>query len=370
MQPTAWIRAALLGILIVALGIPPGAVTAALAQQEGPQTPPPAQQPEQPMPPTAPPQSQPQAQPQQKTPPLPQVSISVESNLVNVDATVTDQDGNIVTGLKKQNFRIFDNDQPQEITNFAPSDAPITICILMEFSSRAWGYFGYKAQEWAYNFLGHLNPQDWVALKTFDLKATIRVDFTQNKNEVEQAIATLGYTGFSEDNLFDSLLETLDQMRDVRGRKAILLIATGFDTLSRHTLDETYHRVRETDTTIFCVGMGEEIDLYAQGSDITYLQAKNELTTFANWTGGYAWFPRFQGEMNDIFNSVATYLRSQYTLGFVPSTPHDGKYHVLRVDVVDDQGSPLTLANKKGKQKKVVVYARHGYTSQTTAASD
>jgi len=365
MQPTAWVRAVLLGILIAALGIPPRAVTAALAQ-EGPQSPVPAEQPEQPKPPTTPPQGQ----PQQKTPPAPQVAISVQSNLVNVDATVTNQDGDIVAGLKKENFEIFDDDQQQQITNFAPSDAPITICILMEFSSRAWGYFGYKAQDWAYNFLSHLNAKDWVALKTFDLKSTIRVDFTQDKSEVQQAIATLGYPGFSEDNLFDSVLETLDEMRDVRGRKAILVIATGFDTISRHTLDETYHRVKETDTTIFCVGMGEEIELYGQGNDIGYLQAKNELTTFANWTGGYAWFPRFQGEMGDIFNSVAAFLRSQYTMGFVPSAPPDGKYHTLRVVAVDDQGNPLTLPNKKGKQKKVIVYARHGYTAQAASAEN
>ncbi len=365
MKPNTWFRAALLGILIAALGVPPGAITAALAQ-EGPQTAPPAEQPEQPKPPAA----QPQAPPQPKTPPLPQVAISVESNLVNVDATVTDDDGNIVTGLKKENFLIFDNNQPQQITNFAPSDAPITICILMEFSTRAWGYFGYKAEEWAYSFLSHLNDKDWVALTTFDLKPTIRVDFTQNKSEVQQAIATLGYPGFNEDNLFDSLLQTLDEMRDVRGRKAILIIATGFDTLSRHNLDETYHRVRETDTTIFCVGMGEEIELYGQGNDITYLQAKNELTTFANWTGGYAWFPRFQGEMGEIFSSVAAYLRNQYTIGFVPSTPPDGRFHTLRVEAVDNQGNPLTLANKKGKQKKVIVYARRGYTSQVISAGN
>ena len=367
MKANMWFRAVLLGALIAVLAVPPGAVRAALRQQEGPQTPPPAEQPEAPKPPAA--QPQPSPPPQQKIPAEPQSSISVQSNLVNVDATVTDADGNIVTGLKKENFEIFDNNQQQQITNFAPSDAPITICILMEFSSRAWGYFGYKAQEWSYYFLSHLNDKDWVALKTFDLKATVRVDFTQDKQEVQQAIATLGYPGFSEDNLFDSLLQTLDEMRDVRGRKAILIIATGFDTLSRHTLDETYHRVKETDTTIFCVGMGEEIELYGTGNDIGYLQAKNQLTTFANWTGGYAWFPRFEGEMNSIFGSVASYLRAQYTIGFIPNTQPDGKYHNIRVVAVDSGGSPLTLADKKGKQKKVVVYARHGYTAAVIPSS-
>jgi VWFA-related protein len=368
MPSITWPRAVLLAILIAVLGVPPGAMMTAFAQQgPGPEQPAPPQQPEQPSPPASQPPS-PEQQKQAQPPSQPQVAIAVQTNLVNVDAVVTDDDGNIVSGLKRENFRILDQGQPQQITNFSPSDAPITIVMLVEFSSRAWGYFGYKAQEWAYGFLSHLNDKDWVALKTFDLKTTLQVDFTRNKNEVENAIATLGYTGFSESALFDSVLETLDQLRDVRGKKAILLIATGFDTISRHTLDETLRRVKETDTTIFCVGMGEEIDLYGRGNDIGYLQAKNQLTTFSNWTGGYAWFPRFQGEMPSIFNSVAAYLRSQYTLGFSPSTPQDGKYHKLHLDILDDKGNPLMLADKKGKMKKVIVYARQGYTAPSASA--
>ena len=74
---------------------------------------------------------------------------------------------------------------------------------------------------------------------------------------------------------------------------------------------------------------------------MNYLQAKNELNTFAQMTGGYAWFPRFQGEMPDIFNSVAAFLRNQYTIGFTPSTPQDGKFHKLTVQLVDAQGNEL-----------------------------
>jgi hypothetical protein len=80
-------------------------------------------------------------------------------------------------------------------------------------------------------------------------------------------------------------------------------------------------------------------------------------------TGGYAFFPRFDGEMPEIFNTVAQYLRSQYTLGFFPSTAQDGHFHKLNVEVVDDQGNPLQLANKKGKMKKAVVTAREGYVA-------
>lgn len=331
--------------------------------------PPPSSQPE----PPAPPPNQPQSQPPPKTPPppsSPQAAIAVSSNLVPVDVTVTDQDGNLVTGLKMQNFRVLDDGQPQQISNFAPTDAPITIVMLLEFSSMSWGYFGYKGQVWADGFLQHLKPQDWVALKTFDLRTTLQVDFTQDKRQVDEAIRTLGFPGFHESVLFDALYETLDQLRDVKGKKSILIIATGFDTFSKHNLDQILDRLKETEVTIFCVGMGEEIDLYGRGANLGYLQAKNQLTTFSRMTGGYAFFPRFQAEMPDIFNTVASFLRFQYTLAFVPSTPADGKYHKLAVEVVDDQGNPMELNNKKGKKKKVVVIAREGYRAPNAAAAD
>lgn len=369
MRSTNWARVAILGILIIVLGIPPAALTTLAKSQEGPQKPPPAQQPAQPKPPTGQQQGG-QSQPQQQPP---QVSISVVSNLVNVDAVVTDQNGNILTGLKRENFRITDNGQVQQITNFAPTDAPITIVILMEFSrvGSSWGYFGYKAKEWAYGFVSHLTDKDWVALKTFSLNTTLQVDFTHNRNEVAQAIASLYYPDFREANVFDATYETIDQLRDVKGKKSILLLTTGIDTFSKHTLDQTYKLLKETEVSVFCVGMGEEIDLYGRGGGgVGYLQAKNQLTQFAQMTGGYAWFPRFPGEMPDIFNSVAAFLRSQYTLGFTPSAPPDGRYHKLKVEIVDPQGNALMVADKKGKMKKVVVYAREGYTAPNATPGD
>ena len=364
----SWLRVVLMGALIGVLGVPSDAWTA-LAQQEGPQPGAPTREPSQPAPP-APGQSQGPA-PRAQAPPPPQVAISVQSNIVGVDAVVTDQDGNIVTGLKRENFRILDEGQRQQVANFAPSDAPITIVMLMEFSKLAGGYFAYHAKDLSYSFLDQLKPQDWVALKTFDLRTTLVDDFTQDKREVAQSIASLFYPSFSEANLFDAVLETVTQLRDVKGKKAILVLATGFDTFSKHTLDDTLRRLKETEVTIFCVGVGEDLDLRSPGgAGIGYLQAKNQLSTFARMTGGYAWFPRFQGEMPGIFNSVASFLRAQYTLAFSPSTPQDGRYHKIVVQVVDDQGNPLELADKKGKKKKAVVIAREGYTAPNAPAGD
>jgi VWFA-related protein len=368
MNLNMWKRAIFVGTLLAALGIPPGAFTAWSHQQEGPQKPAPTQQPAAPAPPTGQQQSPQAGQVQSQAP---QTSIAVESNVVNIDAVVTDQEGDILANLKKENFRVLDNNQPQQISNFAPSEAPITIVVLMEFSRLGGEWFAYEAKSWAYNFLGHLNDKDYVALKTFDLRTHVLVDFTRNKQEVAQAVAGLYFPDFHEANLFDALLETLDELRNVKGKKSILLLASGFDTFSKHTLDQTLKRVKETEVPIFSVGMAEELNVRSpRGDNINYLQAKNQLTTFAELTGGYAWFPRFQGEMGSIFNSVATFLRSQYTLGFTPSSSPDGKYHKLKLEIVDEQGNPLMQPDKKGKMKKVIVIARQGYTSPKPTAGD
>jgi VWFA-related protein len=367
MRSNRWVRVILLGILIGVLGVPPGAFTARAKQQEGPQKPPAAQQAPLPAPPTP---AQQQQQTQQQGKEAPRVSISSVSALVHVEAVVTDQNGDILNGLKKENFRILDNGQPQQIANFAPTDAPITIVILMEFSRLMGGYIGYAGKYWASGFLDHLTDKDWVAFKTFDLHTTLQVDFTHDRNEVKQSIASLFFPDFREANVFDATLETIDQLRDVQGKKSILLIASGYDTFSKHTLDQTLKRLKETDVTIFTIGMAEALAVRSPtGGGVSYEQAQNQLNTFASMTGGYSWSPRFMGEMNDIFNTVAAFLHSQYTIGFSPSTPQDGKYHKLKIEIVDAKGDEFMIADKKGKMKKVNVYARQGYTAPTPSAA-
>ena len=314
--------------------------------------------------PVKPPQSQQQQQPQ--------YSLTVKSQVVQVNTVVTDQDGNIVTGLKKENFRVFDNNQPQQIVNFEPNDAPITMVILLDFDARYYSYLGYLSQQIAYGFAPHLGPNDWVALVTFDLKPKIVVDFTKNKQEIQNSIATLGFPGFSESNLFDALIDTVDRLKDVQGKKSILLIAPGDDTFSKHTLSQTYDALKKTNVTVFCVGSIESLMVTSPTEGgIGYLQAKNQMDYFARLTGGYAWFPRFEGELPDIFNSVVQMLRNQYSLGFLPpDSARDGKYHKVKVEVVDDKGNPFLIEGKKGKMKKVVVYAREGYQAPKAEVGD
>ena len=115
-----------------------------------------------------------------------------------MDVVATTSHGDILTGLKRENFRLFEDGVPQTVTNFGPTDAPITMVVLMEFSARYGGRFSYLAKYWADALFPSLKPQDYVALVTFDMKPKLEVDFTQNKDEVRNAIYHLYFPGFSE----------------------------------------------------------------------------------------------------------------------------------------------------------------------------
>src|SRR5271169_83487 len=183
----------------------------------------PAQGPAQPAPPVqqAPPPQQSQTQ-------QPNYSIAVTVPVVNVDAVVTDNDGNYVTGLKKENFRILEDGAPQEITNFSTGDAPITVVLLMEFNMRGFGYYNYTGIRWADEFLRQMRPIDWIALESFSIRPNVEVDFTHDAREIQQGLNSMRIPpAFIEANLFDAVGDVLDRLRDVKGRKAVLVLASG-----------------------------------------------------------------------------------------------------------------------------------------------
>jgi VWFA-related protein len=285
---------------------------------------------------------------------------------VSLDVLVTDEDGLVLSGLRKENFRVLDDGKPQTISRFEPIGAPITIVMLMEYSGIAYDYFAYKAAAWGSTFLNYLEAEDYIAVVTYDIKPTVRIDFTRNKAEVQQTLRSLSYPQFHEANIYDAIIDTLDRLDHVKGKKAILLITTGADTVGQNTLDDTLKRIKESDATMFSVGVAEAEYQSAQvgASSLSYLHSKNILDSFARMTGGTAWFPRFEGEIPDIFRSVATFLRSQYRIGFSPAKlVQDGKYHKLKVEIVTPDGKPLVVTNPKGKRQKPRVYAREGYTA-------
>jgi VWFA-related protein len=307
---------------------------------------------------------------------MPNYSISKDVPVVNLDVLVTTKDGQTIPGLKKENFKINEDGAPQQIATFNQTEAPITAVLLVEFASTNYDFM-VEALNASYAFANTLRKDDWVAVISYDMKPQILADFTQDKRAVYAALNQLRMPGFSETNLFDALFDTLDRVDRIEGRKYIILVTTGVDTFSKLTLDKILKKVKSTkDITIYPVSVGFVAREYCEVhhcrtrgfipvGNMDYLQADNEMKTFASLTGGRAFFPRFQGELPEIFNQVGADIRNQYNISYHPTNAKlDGTYRKLKVELQAPDGGPLKIRDQKGKDVKVVVYARDGYTAK------
>jgi VWFA-related protein len=311
---------------------------------------------------------------------MPSYSINVDVPLVSVDALVLTKDGQFIPGLKKEHFRILEDNVPQAIQSFGLTKGGYTAVLLVEFASTpafqvSRRQFLYDALRASYAFTDQMEKNDYVSVISYDMKPTILVDFTNDKQAVYGALNTLRIPGFSETDLFDALYDTLDRLDRIEGRKEIILIASGIDTFSRVTYDKVLKKIKDTpNVTIYTISTGflwrnymeSRPGMGAAMRNMDYLQADNEMQTFAKMTGGRWFNPRFQGELPEDFREISAAVRNQYTLTYRPTnSKQDGSYRKLKVEVVQPgTDKPLIVKDQKGKDLKYQVIARDGYTAK------
>lgn len=313
----------------------------------------------------------------------------IEANIVNVDAVVINKkSGQIINGLKKENFAIFENGVKQTISSFTTPEAPITVSLVVEYSkwtelfgSAAGGYFEPGANEVikpvAY-FLSRFikPPNDYASVIAFDLRPTPITDFTNDPARLSQTVELLfrNRPAFRENNLFDALkfaliggvgdsvvLENSEKEKSVYGgmvdvkskRRAIILVASGIDTFSKINYDQVRRIIQEAGVPIYIISTGNlfykryEGQLGATDSitgmpgRLTFLQAQNTMNTFAKESGGMHYPMTFEGEVPGYLNNINSLLRSQYSLSYdLPEKHEAGKKYKLEVKVdVDGDGT-------------------------------
>jgi len=314
---------------------------------------------------------------------MPDYSIHVDVPVVTVPVLVTTKNGQFIPNLKKENFRLYEDGTQQTIHDFKIEEAPITVVLLVEFANTGWYQLLYEALNASYAFTSTLKKDDWVAIVSYDMKPDMLVDFTQDKSAIRAALNGLRIPSFSETWEFEALYDTLDRLDRVEGHKYVILVSTGIDTGLKLTLDQILKKVKSThDITIYPMSIGWQLREYCETHGCTgyshgmaslhmgtidYLQADNEMQTFAKLTGGRFYQPRFTGDMVDAFRDIGEDIRHQYTIIYHPTnTKLDGTYRKLKVDVVAENGGPLTIKDQKGKEVKFQVSAREGYTAKHT----
>ena len=303
------------------------------------------------------------------------LSMRIEVPEVTLDVgVIAEKNGQFISNISPGYFRVYEDGVPQKISGFKRVEAPITALLLCEFAANSY-YSINDMRNTAFAFAQQLRPQDYVAMMTFDMRTQIVTDFTQDKRQLQEAIDSLRMPGFRETNIFDALYEGLDRLDRIEGHKYIFLVASGRDTFSKLTLDKILKKVKAShDITIFTVSTGGAVRAMTEGRsggmrgsirDMDNLQADNEMKTFASLTGGASFFPRFVGELPDIFSEINKNIRSKYELVYRPiNTKQDGTYRKVRVELVDEEGQPLRIQDEKKKPLKYDIVTRDGYKAK------
>lgn len=294
---------------------------------------------------------------------------------VQVDVAVLDNKGRFIPRIPRGNFRVLEDGAPQQLSAFTVgNEAPMTVAMVIEFSNLFQSYWSegwYQTLVATYGFVDTLKPEDYVAVVAFDMRPEILADFTTDRMKVQEAMQRLRIPGFSESNLFDALVDTEDRMKDIEGRKAIVLFASGRDTFSKLTFDKARKAIQEAAVPIYAISLlqqlRERMDAYGYMGPISrldFLQADNEMKTFAKETGGQAFFPRFYGEFPSIFRSIQDALRNQYSLSYHPSNAaRDGKFRKIKVQLVNPETNEPLKILENGKPIKYQIIAKSGYTA-------
>jgi VWFA-related protein len=307
--------------------------------------------------------------------PEPGATFSTDATTVTVDVSVLDNRGHFIPKIPKGNFRILEDNVPQQVTSYSVGEAPMTIAMVIEFSNRYQQFYSetwFQTLQAAYGFVQTLKPEDYVAIVAYDLKPEMLSDFSTNRQDTYDALQRMRFAGFSESNLFDALVDTAQRMQDIEGRKAILLISSGVDTFSKLTFDKTRRAIQEAGVPIYAFGLMQSLRDRAEAygaigpiRELDFLQADNQMRTFATESGGMAFFPHFYGEFPGIFQNISQALRSQYVLTYTPTNQtRDGKFRKIKVELVNPENNqPLRVVDEKQKPVKYEVHAKPGYTA-------
>jgi len=289
------------------------------------------------------------AQIPEPTPPPEEVTddkpISVKTDLVTLTLTVTDLYGRFVSGLNKNAFSAFDNNQEQEITFFSDADAPASIGILFDVSDSMSGEKIGKARKALELFINTSHPSDEYFLIAFNSRAQLLLDRTRDGDAVLQKLTLVQPKNNTA--LYDAVYLGVERVtRGTRQKKAMLIISDGQDNASRYNFGEVRRLLKESDVTVYAVGIMDKAD----AGSINGMQGQAFLDELTSVTGGKAFYPQTDVEMDEIFERIALELRHQYSIGFTPKDfKPDGKWHKVKVKVKPPRGlSRLTVRTREG----------------------
>ena len=281
-------------------------------------------------------QPRPKPTPPKEQQPTP--SIRVDTSLVLIPVSVNDPLNRPVTGLEKENFRLFDDRVEQAISQFAMDDEPVAVGLVFDTS----GSMGDKlktSRMAARQFFNTSNPEeDEFFLVEFDNNPRLEVPLTKDTGTIEAQLTFSKSHGSTA--LLDAILLAAHEMRRSKmKKKALLIISDGGDNHSRYSQKEVENVVRESDVLIYSIGV------FGGGSTQEELGGPGLLSHVSESTGGRM-YQAIPADMPDIAKKIGVDLRNRYVLGYAPANQvRDGRYHRVDVRIVPPRGLPKLQAH-------------------------
>ena len=274
--------------------------------------------------------------------PAPRANIRIDTTVVQIPVTVTDQLNRFVTGLDKENFRIFEDKAEQTVTYFSSEDAPLSIGLVFD-TSGSMGSKLEKSREAVAQFFKTANPQDECFLVEFNDRPELVTPFTKSLEDVQNRLTFTQSKGRTA--LLDAVYLALHTMKKAQNpRKALLIISDGGDNSSRYTESEIRNLVREADVQIYAMGIFEPMS--SRGRTAEELSGPSLLTEISEQTGGRHFPVENLSELPDVAAKIGIELRNQYLIGYTPTNAgRDGKYRRVQVKLVQPRGLPALRAN-------------------------
>jgi Ca-activated chloride channel homolog len=238
---------------------------------------------------------------------------------------VTGPDQRLVTGLSRDNFRVYEGKKMQEIRDFSSEDVPVSIGLIVDTSGSMKDKME-RVRDAVNSFCDAANLQDEFFMITFADKPRLATDFTLVPSDLQNELI-LTKTG-GRTALLDAIYWGLEKMRGARyAKKALLVISDGGDNHSRFGEREVKAAAKESDTLIYSIGI---FDHYVPTLEEEL--GPQLLSEIAEPTGGRAFTVDDVSALPSVAHRISEELRTQYVIGFRPEkAPHDGKWHKLKV---------------------------------------
>jgi Ca-activated chloride channel homolog len=284
-------------------------------------------------------------------------AITTATDLVVLHATVVDEKGQFVTGLTKDNFKVYEDKVEQKISVFSREDVPVTMGLVID-NSGSMKEKRPQVNAAALSFVKTSNPQDEVFVVNFNDEYYLDLDedFTSNQDELREALEKIDTRGSTA--LRDAIIGSLDHLKKGHKDKRVLLVITdGDDDASVKSFDYTVKAAIESNAVIYAIGVFSDYDRKNDKKMVRH--SKKDLTTLAESTGGLAMFPDSLAEVDQVCQDIARDIRNQYTMGYYPTNDvKDGTFRSVKVDLIPPKG-----------RTKLTVRTRTGYYAQKTAAA-